>query len=167
MSYSRVEEKDTVIFLTKDDYNQLPTLQQQLEKESPSSSSKPESSGNPNDAYNPETNEINWDCPCIAPMIKPPCGDTFKAAFSCFVYSTAEPKGFDCVDQFREMQKCFREHPDIYGEEIDDDDGADEVEGVEGQAQASTGDEQKQHKEGEEASSGAQVPSVDVVDTKA
>ena len=120
MSYSRVEEKDTVIFYTKDDYEALPT-----DKDLSPVSQKPvsaASTGNPNEAYNPETNEINWDCPCIAPMIKPPCGDAFKAAFSCFVYSTAEPKGFDCIEQFKEMQKCFKEHPDIYGEELDADD---------------------------------------------
>ncbi|KAI8814471.1 hypothetical protein BJ742DRAFT_655353, partial [Cladochytrium replicatum] len=68
-------------------------------------------------AYNPETGEINWDCPCIAGMVKPPCGDSFKAAFSCFVYSEAEPKGYDCVDAFRAMQSCFKEYPEIYGEE--------------------------------------------------
>ncbi|TPX45577.1 hypothetical protein SeMB42_g00645 [Synchytrium endobioticum] len=117
MSYTRVDEKDTVIFYTKDDYEKLPTDQEALPLEPGSASA-----GSPNEAYNPETNEINWDCPCIAPMIKPPCGDTFKAAFSCFVYSTAEPKGFDCIDQFKEMQKCFREHPDIYGEELDAED---------------------------------------------
>ncbi|KAI9104549.1 hypothetical protein DFS34DRAFT_603580 [Phlyctochytrium arcticum] len=74
------------------------------------------------EAYNPETGEINWDCPCIAGMTKPPCGESFKAAFSCFVYSTEEPKGVDCLDAFREMQKCFKEHPDIYGDELDDED---------------------------------------------
>jgi intermembrane space import and assembly protein 40 len=47
-------------------------------------------------------------------MVKPPCGDTFKAAFSCFVYSKQEPKGADCIQQFREMQECFQAHPEIY-----------------------------------------------------
>ena len=55
-------------------------------------------------------------------MASGPCGEEFKAAFSCFVYSEAEPKGVDCVDKFKAMQDCFREHPDVYGEEIDDDD---------------------------------------------
>ncbi|KAJ3118339.1 Oxidoreductase [Nowakowskiella sp. JEL0407] len=80
------------------------------------------------DAYNPETGEINWDCPCIAGMVKPPCGDTFKAAFSCFVYSTDEPKGLNCVEHFREMQKCFREYPDVYGEELEDEDESQAIE---------------------------------------
>lgn len=49
-------------------------------------------------------------------MADGPCGEQFKAAFSCFVYSEAEPKGVDCVEKFKAMQDCFREHPDVYGE---------------------------------------------------
>ncbi len=71
------------------------------------------------EAFNEETNEINWDCPCIADLVKPPCGDQFKEAFSCFVYSKEEPRGSDCIDQFREMQSCFMKHPEIYGADED------------------------------------------------
>ena len=66
-------------------------------------------------AFNPETGEINWACPCLGGMADGPCGPEFKAAFSCFVYSEVEPKGVECVDKFRAMQDCFRKHPDIYG----------------------------------------------------
>lgn len=59
-------------------------------------------------------------------MAQGPCGEEFKAAFSCFVYSDAEPKGLDCVEKFKGMQDCFRRHPDVYGDEIDDDDDEDE-----------------------------------------
>lgn len=52
-------------------------------------------------AFNPETGEINWDCPCLGGMAHGPCGEEFKAAFSCFVYSTEEPKGMDCIDRFK------------------------------------------------------------------
>lgn len=52
-------------------------------------------------AFNPETGEINWDCPCLGGMAHGPCGEDFKAAFSCFVYSEEEPKGIDCVDKFK------------------------------------------------------------------
>jgi intermembrane space import and assembly protein 40 len=52
-------------------------------------------------AFNPETGEINWDCPCLGGMATGPCGEQFKAAFSCFVHSTEEPKGMDCVDKFK------------------------------------------------------------------
>ncbi|OCH89007.1 hypothetical protein OBBRIDRAFT_794674 [Obba rivulosa] len=75
-------------------------------------------------AFNPETGEINWDCPCLGGMAHGPCGPQFREAFSCFVFSEAEPKGIECVEKFKAMQDCFRQHPDIYGEDImaDDDD---------------------------------------------
>lgn len=52
-------------------------------------------------AFNPETGEINWDCPCLGGMADGPCGEDFKTAFSCFVYSTEEPKGMDCIEKFQ------------------------------------------------------------------
>ena len=52
-------------------------------------------------AFNPETGEINWDCPCLGGMAHGPCGEEFKAAFSCFVFSKEEQKGMDCIDQFQ------------------------------------------------------------------
>lgn len=66
--------------------------------------------------------EINWDCPCLQGMAYGPCGEQFKAAFSCFHYSEAEPKGTDCIPQFRDMQECFVKYPEIYGkdDELDD-----------------------------------------------
>ncbi|KAF2870848.1 hypothetical protein BDV95DRAFT_574741 [Massariosphaeria phaeospora] len=72
-------------------------------------------------AFNPETGEINWDCPCLGGMADGPCGEEFKAAFSCFIYSTEEPKGMDCVDKFKGMQTCFREYPEVYGSELEGD----------------------------------------------
>ncbi|OJJ72383.1 hypothetical protein ASPBRDRAFT_175422 [Aspergillus brasiliensis CBS 101740] len=75
-------------------------------------------------AFNPETGEINWDCPCLGGMAHGPCGEEFKAAFSCFVYSSEEPKGIDCIEKFKGMQDCFRLHPDVYGAELEDDEEA-------------------------------------------
>ena len=49
-------------------------------------------------------------------MADGPCGEQFKEAFSCFVFSTEEPKGLDCVEKFKHMQDCFRAHPAVYGE---------------------------------------------------
>ncbi|KAF9464998.1 hypothetical protein BDZ94DRAFT_1160606, partial [Collybia nuda] len=66
--------------------------------------------------------EINWDCPCLGGMAHGPCGPEFREAFSCFVFSEDEPKGINCVEKFKGMQTCFREHPEIYGDEIMDDD---------------------------------------------
>ena len=73
-------------------------------------------------AFNPETGEINWDCPCLGGMAHGPCGEEFRSAFSCFVYSEQEPKGLDCIDKFKGMQDCFREHPEVYAAELEDDD---------------------------------------------
>ncbi len=67
-------------------------------------------------AYNPETGEINWDCPCLGGMAHGPCGPEFREAFSCFIYSEQEPKGIDCVEKFKGMQDCFRRHPEVYSE---------------------------------------------------
>jgi len=75
-------------------------------------------------AFNPETGEINWDCPCLGGMAHGPCGPEFREAFSCFVFSEQEPKGIDCVEKFQAMQDCFRQHPEVYRDgKIDDFDG--------------------------------------------
>ena len=78
----------------------------------------------PQSAYDPSTGTINWDCPCLGNMTQPPCGNAFKDAFSCFVFSEAEPKGVDCLEKFNKMQECFREHPEIYKDMLEDDDDA-------------------------------------------
>lgn len=52
-------------------------------------------------AFNEETGEINWDCPCLGGMAHGPCGEEFKQAFSCFVYSKEEPKGVECIEKFK------------------------------------------------------------------
>jgi len=61
-------------------------------------------------AFNEETGEINWDCSCLGGMAHGPCGEEFRAAFSCFVYSKEEPKGMDCIDRFKWVFPfhCFR-----------------------------------------------------------
>lgn len=121
--------------------------------EGPSSSPQDlEAQADQEGAFNPETGEINWDCPCLGGMAHGPCGEEFKAAFSCFVFSKEEPKGMDCIDKFkcvsplsfyplalgmsmranpadndnRGMQDCFRQHPDVYGAELEDDEELDE-----------------------------------------
>ena len=49
-------------------------------------------------------------------MAHGPCGEQFKEAFSCFIFSEEEPKGINCVEAFKKMQDCFREHPDVYAD---------------------------------------------------
>lgn len=110
---------------------------------SPSSPAAAQEEDGQSAAFNPETGEINWDCPCLGGMADGPCGEDFKAAFSCFVFSDQEPKGVDCVDKFKAMQDCFRLRksihpiatvhlfsyfcvdPDIYGAELADDEEPD------------------------------------------
>ncbi|KAJ2193151.1 Oxidoreductase, partial [Coemansia sp. RSA 522] len=79
-------------------------------------------------AFNPETGEINWDCPCLGGMAHGTCGEQFKSAFSCFVYSEEEPKGMDCVSVFKDMQECFRAHPEEYASELEDNEEDEEEE---------------------------------------
>ncbi|KAK7687139.1 hypothetical protein QCA50_009642 [Cerrena zonata] len=88
----------------------------------PPTTEEGEHSGASGGAFNPETGEINWDCPCLGGMAHGPCGMQFREAFSCFVFSEDEPKGINCVEKFKAMQDCFREHPDVYGDDIMDDD---------------------------------------------
>lgn len=71
-------------------------------------------------AYNPVTGEINWDCPCLGGMAHGPCGEEFKEAFACFVYSETEPKGIDCIKKFENMRTCFRRYPEHYKEQLED-----------------------------------------------
>ncbi|GME83171.1 unnamed protein product [Ambrosiozyma monospora] len=59
-------------------------------------------------------------------MAHGPCGEEFKAAFSCFVHSQDEPKGIECLEKFKGMQNCFRLYPDVYSDELKDDDGQEE-----------------------------------------
>ncbi|KAF9543821.1 Oxidoreductase [Mortierella hygrophila] len=107
MSYSRQEEngKDTLHFL----------------EPSPSTSTSSIPS-NQSAAYDPETGEFNWDCPCLGGMAQGPCGDTFKEAFSCFVLSEAETKGSDCLGKFTAMNDCFRANGYYDGEDEEEDD---------------------------------------------
>lgn len=68
--------------------------------------------------------EINWNCPCLGGMATGPCGVQFREAFSCFHYSTAEPKGTDCYERFKKMQDCMERYPTLYHKDLGDDDEA-------------------------------------------
>lgn len=90
-----------------------------------------EADGHQSAAFNPETGEINWDCPCLGGMADGPCGEEFKEAFSCFVYSETEPKGVDCIKKFEAMRTCFKQHPEHYKEELYEDDDVPSVDDAE------------------------------------
>ena len=91
MAYCRQEGKDRIIFVTKEDH------------ETPSNTELV--ADDPNDPYEEHglilpNGDINWNCPCLGGMASGPCGEQFKAAFSCFHYSKGDVKGSDCVNQF-------------------------------------------------------------------
>jgi len=62
------------------------------------------------------------DCPCIAHMKEGPCGGDFVVAYRCFLDSTEEEKGSDCIESFRAMQQCFMNNPEYYDQFLKDDD---------------------------------------------
>ena len=62
-----------------------------------------------------ENGDINWNCPCLGGMATGPCGPDFREAFSCFHYSTEEPKGSECYEAFSKMQECMSNHQELYG----------------------------------------------------
>lgn len=37
-----------------------------------------------------------------------PCGEQFREAFSCFVFSKEEPKGMDCIEKFKYVGSLLR-----------------------------------------------------------
>jgi len=62
------------------------------------------------------------ECPCIADLRKGPCGNQFSGAFLCFLKSTAEEKGSDCVNPFVALQSCIKANPDAFAKDILEDD---------------------------------------------
>lgn len=98
-----IKGKDKDIFITKEDYENPEAREELIVVED----------------YGPilPSGEINWDCPCLGGMAYGPCGEEFRAAFSCFVYSKAEEKGIDCLEEFQTMQDCMEQHPDVYHDE--------------------------------------------------
>ena len=95
------EGKDTIIFASE------------AEHAVPSKIELPEPEPNPGLIL--PNGEINWNCPCLGGMATGPCGVEFREAFSCFHYSTSEPKGSDCYEAFKLMQSCMTEYPALYG----------------------------------------------------
>ncbi|GMH10885.1 hypothetical protein Nepgr_012726 [Nepenthes gracilis] len=62
------------------------------------------------------------DCPCIADLRNGPCGSQFSEAFLCFLKSTAEEKGSDCVHPFVALQDCIKVHPEAFSKDVLEDD---------------------------------------------
>ncbi|XP_015886709.3 mitochondrial intermembrane space import and assembly protein 40 homolog [Ziziphus jujuba] len=58
------------------------------------------------------------ECPCIADLRSGPCGAQFSEAFLCFLKSTAEEKGSDCVNPFVALQNCIKANPDAFSKDV-------------------------------------------------
>ncbi|XP_050968420.1 coiled-coil-helix-coiled-coil-helix domain containing 4b [Labeo rohita] len=102
--------KDQVIFVTKEEH-EIPSTVKLVEDD-------------PNEDHEEQglilrSGEINWDCPCLGGMASGVCGEQFKTAFTCFHYSQEKVKGSDCLEQFRSLQDCFRQHPEIFPQKDD------------------------------------------------
>lgn len=140
MSYCREEGKDKLIFVTEEDHAV------------PSTVTLGEDEDDEMEGLIKANGEINWDCPCLQGMAYGPCGEQFKAAFSCFHYSEVEPKGSDCIPQFRDMQECFVKYPEIYGKDDD--------EALENNLEESNGDTEMKNVSGENKESSEQTDSL-------
>lgn len=132
MPLIRKEGKDTIIFASKEDHA------------IPSKIDLPEPEPSPGLLL--PNGEINWNCPCLGGMATGPCGLEFREAFSCFHYSTAEPKGSDCYESFRTMQSCMSEYPALYeskSSSLDDLDDDEENMEEETDSSGGSGDQRK------------------------
>ncbi|KAL3510166.1 hypothetical protein ACH5RR_029567 [Cinchona calisaya] len=69
-----------------------------------------------------EKAEKALECPCIAHLRTGPCGFQFSDAFLCFLKSTAQEKGSDCVRPFVALQNCIKANPDAFSKDILEDD---------------------------------------------
>lgn len=107
MSYCKTDGKDKIIFVTKEDH------------ETPSTVTLPEDDGETRGFLLPN-GEINWNCPCLGDMVVGPCSVEFRESISCFYYSKAEPKGSDCMEQFRDMNACMARYPTLYKRDDDE-----------------------------------------------
>eukprot|EP00117_Sycon_ciliatum_P021018 scpid107149/ scgid18555/ Mitochondrial intermembrane space import and assembly protein 40; Coiled-coil-helix-coiled-coil-helix domain-containing protein 4 len=114
MSYCRQEGKDRVIFVTEEDHKlPEPASAENGDDDKDANDGVPEGAVLPN-------GEINWDCPCLGDMPHGPCAEEFRAAFSCFIASTEEQKGSDCIEKFVTMTECTRRFPDLYPDSSQD-----------------------------------------------
>lgn len=77
-------------------------------------------------AFGNEDESASWEakaqkaleCPCIQNLRSGLCGSQFSEAFLCFLMSTAEEKGSDCVQPFVALQKCIQTNPDAFPKDV-------------------------------------------------
>ncbi|KAG0604780.1 hypothetical protein M758_9G007000 [Ceratodon purpureus] len=61
------------------------------------------------------------ECDCVAELREGPCGSQFSEAFYCFLTSTAEEQGSDCIKPFIAMQTCMAANPEAFVQYSGDD----------------------------------------------
>jgi hypothetical protein len=61
MSYSRVDGKDTIIFVEPEEHKEEKAPSSEAKDNEPTNAEGEEGQSA---AFDPETGEINWDCPC-------------------------------------------------------------------------------------------------------
>lgn len=66
MSYARVDGKDTIIFVDPEFSSEAAATTSSVEEKAEDSTNAEAQSGEQDQsaAFDPETGEINWDCPC-------------------------------------------------------------------------------------------------------
>ncbi|KAL5062645.1 hypothetical protein RYX36_024382 [Vicia faba] len=74
--------------------------------------------GNQNTENVEEMAQKALECPCIADLRNGACGSQFSEAFLCFIKSTSEEKGSDCVNPFVALQSCIKANPDAFSKDI-------------------------------------------------
>ncbi|XP_004510471.1 mitochondrial intermembrane space import and assembly protein 40 homolog [Cicer arietinum] len=86
--------------------------------------------GNQNTESVEEMAQKALECPCIADLRSGACGFQFSEAFLCFLKSTSEEKGSDCVNPFVALQSCIKANPNAFSKDILGEDESKESEPV-------------------------------------
>jgi len=115
MSYSRIDGKDEIHFVTKADLSYMSKEEEEGPKvPAQSAAAVSEAEEQYPGAVSPDGN-INWDCPCLGGLgSEGPCVDSFKEAFSCWFFSESEEKGEECVEKFFDMSDCMKNNAEFY-----------------------------------------------------
>lgn len=66
-------------------------------------------------AIDPKTGKINWDCPCMGNNPRGPCAGLFKRAFEYFVKNPDLPE--KCFHKMQLMHNCQAKYPRLYNDD--------------------------------------------------
>ena len=71
-----------------------------------------------NASHEDQAKKAALDHPFIQGLRSGQCGSQFSDAFLCFLESTHEVKGSDCVHPFMALQRCFKANTNAYPKEV-------------------------------------------------